>query len=227
MGKTELSLLRKILFFAGLFCGTSIVSRAQTSISDFAGRVDDHYNHMRTLRAQFVEEYQGAGVARSEGGTLILKRPGKMRWEYNSPRPKLFITDGKTAYFYVPGEQQVRKQDAKRLDDLRSPLRYLLGKTKLEKELAGLSFVSAQPAMAAGNRILRGVPKAMGDQVSGVQLEINPKYEIVRILIDESDGSKTEFRFSNLEENAQAEDHLFDFSPPRGVEILEGNGFAP
>src|SRR5713101_5990362 len=161
MCKIEPKFFWKVLVLAGLSCGTVVLSLAQVPVSEFAAHVDDHYNRMHTLRAQFAEEYQVTGLTRSEKGTLILKRPGKMRWEYNSPRPKLFITDGKTAYFYVPGEQQVRKQDAKRLDDLRSPLRYLLGKTKLEKELAGLSFVSAQPAMAAGNRILQGVPKAM------------------------------------------------------------------
>jgi outer membrane lipoprotein carrier protein len=227
MPKHGIEFSRNVVFAAVLLCAMAARSLGQTSVSEFAARVDEHYNHMHTLRAKFAEEYQGTGTARSEAGTLILKKPGKMRWEYNSPRAKLFITDGKTAYFYVPGEQQVRKQDVKNLDDLRSPLRYLLGKTKLEKELANLSFASGPPAMAAANRILQGVPKAMGDQISDVQLEITPSYEIVRILMHESDGSKTEFRFSNLEENAEAGDYLFQFAPPRGVEVFEGSSFAP
>ena len=79
-------------------------------------------------------------MERTEWGTLWLKKPGKMRWEYRSPRDKLFLSDGKDAWFYVPGERQVRRTAVKKLDDLRSPLAFLLGKTKLEKELQALSF---------------------------------------------------------------------------------------
>lgn len=227
MCKAGAKLFWKTLLVTGLLSAVVLNSSAEVSVSEFAAHVDDHYNHMHTLRAQFSEEYQGAGLTRSEKGTLVLKKPGKMRWEYSSPRAKLFITDGKTAYFYVPGEQQVRKTEVKTLDDVRSPLRYLLGKTKLEKELTGLSFASDETPMKAGNRILRGVPKSMSDQISEVLLEITPQYEIMRLVIQENDGSKTEFRFENLEENVEAGDYLFNFSPPHGVEILEGDSFSP
>ena len=226
MSKTFERLSRRILLLAGLV-GCSGTAFGQISVSEFANLVDERYNHMRTLRAQFVEQYQGAGVPRSESGTLVLKKPGKMRWEYSSPHSKLFVTDGKTAYFFVPGEQQVRKLDAKRLDDLRSPLAYLLGKTKLEKELAGLSFVSDEAPLLAGDRLLRGTPKSMTDRIADVTLEVTTQYEINRIVIRENDGSRTEFSFSHLEENVQASDDWFRFRPPAGAEILEGKTLVP
>ena len=65
------------------------------NVHDIAKRVDEHYNHISSLRADFEERYQGAGVERAESGVLWLKRPGKMRWEYLQPRQKLFISDGK------------------------------------------------------------------------------------------------------------------------------------
>jgi len=217
---------RGILLLAALI-GFGASSFGQDSVSDFANRVDEHYNHIRALRAQFVQEYQGTGLPRSESGTLVLKKPGKMRWEYTSPHSKLFVTDGKTAYFFVPGEQQVRKLEAKKLDDLRSPLAYLLGKTKLEKELAGLSFVSDETPLLMGDRILRGRPTIMSDRITDVVLEVTPQYEINRIVIRENDGSRTEFRFSHLEENVQASDDWFHFRPPAGAEVLEGDTFVP
>src|SRR5437764_2251234 len=82
---------------------------AQTSVHSIAEAVDRHYNHLRTLQSQFTEIYRGAGISREESGVLWLKRPGKMRWEYEQPRQKLFISDGKEAWFYVPGEQQARR----------------------------------------------------------------------------------------------------------------------
>jgi outer membrane lipoprotein carrier protein len=109
----------------------------------------------------------------------------------------------------------------KRLDDLRTPLRYLLGKTKLEKEFAGLSLAPDVKPLDSGNVVLRGVPKAMADRVNQVLLEITPDARIRRILIEETDGSNTEFRFSNERFNAALSDARFRFTPPAGVETIE------
>ena len=186
-----------------------------------AHAVDRHYNSLKSLKCSFTEIYQGPGISRSESGTLWLKKPGRMRWEYRQPREKLFLTNSHTAYFYVPGEQQARKTDIKNLDDIRSPLRYLLGKTKLEKELSGLSTAPDVPPLHAGDTVLRGVPKSMEDRISDVLLEISPAHQIVRIVIHEVDGSSTDFRFTNLEENVPVQDSLFRFTPPPGVETIE------
>ena len=187
-----------------------------------ADKVDQRYNHLQTLKADFTETYSGGGAARTETGTLLLKKPGRMRWDYLQPRPKLFITDGKIAWFYVPGERQARRASVKQIDDLRSPLRYLLGKTKLEKELDGLSIDTTQKPANAGNIVLRGVPKGMGDRVSKTLLEITPEGSISRIVIEELDGSTTEFRFQAQQENVKLTDAQFSFSPPPGVEIVAG-----
>jgi outer membrane lipoprotein carrier protein len=187
-----------------------------------AQAVDERYNHLRSLQAEFTEIYRGAGMERTESGTLCLKKPGKMRWEYRSPRDKLFLSDGRNAWFYVPGERQVRRTAVKKLDDLRSPLAFLLGKTKLEKELQGLSLAPDVTPLAAGDVVLRGVPKSLADRVSQVLLEITPDHWIGRILIEEVDGSVTEYRFSSPRENVDVPDQRFQFVVPDGVEVIEG-----
>ena len=187
-----------------------------------AQAVDERYNHLRSLQAEFTEIYRGAGMERTESGTLWLKKPGKMRWEYRSPRDKLFLSDGRDAWFYVPGERQVRRTAVKKLDDLRSPLAFLLGKTKLEKELQGLSLAPDVTPLAAGDVVLRGVPKSLADRVSQVLLEITPDHWIGRILIEEVDGSVTEYRFSSYRENVDVPDQRFQFVVPDGVEVIEG-----
>ena len=135
-------------------------------IHAIAQAVDNHYNHLRTLQAEFSESYRGAGIERSESGSLWLKKPGKMRWEYRSPKEKLFLSDGKDAWFYIPGDRQVRRTSVKKLDDLRSPLALLLGKTRLEKELDGLSVAPDVAPLTPGNTVLRGVPKGMADRIN-------------------------------------------------------------
>jgi len=105
------------------------------SAHDLAQRVDRHYNQLHSLKAGFTESYEGLGMQRTESGTLLLLKPGRMRWDYSSPAGKLFLLDGKYAWFYAQGDPQVQRIQAKQLDDLRSPLRFLLGHTELEKEM--------------------------------------------------------------------------------------------
>jgi outer membrane lipoprotein carrier protein len=214
------SILRNFVVF-GLATAISAASPAP-DVHAVAQAVDERYNHLHSLQAEFTEIYRGAGMERTESGTLWLKKPGKMRWEYRSPRDKLFLSDGKDAWFYVPGERQVRRTAVKKLDDLRSPLAFLLGKTKLEKELQGLSLAPDVTPLAAGDWLLRGVPKSLADRVSQVLLEITPEHWISRILIEEVDGSATEYRFSNQREDVAVPDQRFQFAVPDGVEVIDG-----
>lgn len=161
-------------------------------------------------------------MVRVESGTLWLKKPGKMRWEYRSPREKLFLSDGKNAWFYVPGDRQVRKTSVRRLDDLRSPLAFLLGKTKLEKELDGLALAPDIAPIVPGDSVLRGIPKSMADRVSQVILEVAPGDWFRRIVVEEVDGSQTEFTFHDPKENVPIADSQFRFTPPAGVETITG-----
>lgn len=220
--------VRDVGWITILFLILKALAWAQTpDVHKIAEAVDRHYNSLSSLETNFTESFRGAGMSRMEAGVMYLKKPGKMRWEYKTPREKLFVTDGKTAWFYVPGERQVRRTAVKNLDDFRSPLRFLLGKTKLEKEFSGLSVVTADKPMAPGNVILRGVPKGMEDRVQESRLEVTPDGEIVRISIEELDGTFTEFRFRDPKENVQLGDRMFKFSPPEGVEVMQANELEP
>lgn len=201
---------------------TAATAWALPSVHEVARAVDDHYNHLHSLQAQFTEIYQGAGMQRTESGTLWLKKPGKMRWEYRSPEEKLFVGDGKEAWLYLPAEKQVRKSDMRKVEDLRSPLAFLLGKTKLEKELQELAYAPDVQLWKTGDVILRGVPRGMEGQVQEVLLEITPEHQIARILIHGVDDSVTEYRLSDQKEDVQVADSKFHFVPPAGSEVIEG-----
>ena len=194
----------------------------QPGIRELARAVDEHYNHLRSLEGEFTETYRGNGAERVESGTLWLKKPRKMRWEYRSPKEKLFVSDGQTVWFYVPAERQVRRTDFRKLDDLRSPIAFLLGKTKLENELRGISKVVDQAPENLGDTLLRGVPKGLAGEASEVQLEISPSNQIVRIALMEPDGGTTEFRFKDWKENPELSDGRFRFVPPPGEEVVDG-----
>ena len=180
-------------------------------------RVDDHYNHLSSLRAHYTERYSGMGMDRTEEGTLLLKKPGRMRWSYAAPVGKVFVLDGKFAWFYTPGDAQATRVPAKQLDDLRSPLRFLLGHTQLKKELENLTVAPD----GSGYRI-SGVPRGMEQRVKLLSLWVTAAGAIERMRLEEGDGAVTEFVFSDLKENVPVKDSDFIFVPPAGVTVIEG-----
>ena len=205
-----------------MFFVSSFASSPAPDVLALSQRVDGHYNALHTLQAEFVEKYTGNGVDRTESGTLWIKRPGRMRWEYREPRVKLFITDGKTAWFYAPGDQQARSTPSRKLDDLRSPLAYLLGKAKLERVFEGLTFASEVPPQTPGNIVLQGQPRGLAGHLARVLLEVTPDGRIDRIVAEGQDDSVTEYRFLASKEDVAIADERFRFVPPSGVEVVAG-----
>lgn len=192
---------------------------AQTlSLKELASRVDHHYNALHSLQINFTQHYQGMGMDRRESGVLLLKKSGRMRWTYSNPAGKLFILDGHNAWFYSPGQTTAQRVPAKELSDLRSPLGLLLGHTKLEKELNGLTM---EPA-ANGFYTLTGVPKGMENRVASLSLTVTPDGVIRSMEVDETDGVRNTFVFSDAKPNAPAPDSAFVFTPPAGVQVVEG-----
>ncbi len=190
---------------------------AQTA-AQIAAAVDHHYNSLRTLRVHFAETYAGMGSERMEEGELLLKKPGRMRWDYAQPPGKVFVLDGKHGWFYTPGDAQVQEIDAKQLDDLRSPLRYLLGHTQLAKELGGLT---AAPD-GHGGWTLAGVPRGMEQRVSRLSLQVTADGTIHAMSLEELDGARTSFAFRDELPDIPIPDGEFTFHAPAGVPVIKG-----
>jgi outer membrane lipoprotein carrier protein len=182
-----------------------------------AQRVDRPYNQLQSLRAGFTESYEGLGMRRTESGTLLLLKPGRMKWEYSDPPGKLFLLDGKYAWFYSRGDSQVQRIPAKELDDLRSPLRFLLGHTELEKELSNLSLAAAPN----GQFTLTGQPKGQEKRVARLTLTVTADGTITGIEIEEADGALTRFTFTGEQPNAPVPPETFHFAPPPGVPVVD------
>jgi len=193
-----------------------LLSKAQTA-TELAKRVDDHYNHLQSLKASFTEQYDGLGMHRSESGVMLLRKPGRMRWDYASTAGKVFVLDGKFGWFYAPGASQVQRIPASQLDDLRSPLRFLLGHTKIESELVGLTVAPA----AAGSFQLSGVPRGLEKRVSKLSLTVKPDGAIQNIEIEEIDGAQTTFDFKDEQANPAIPESAFHFAPPTGIPVVD------
>lgn len=212
-------MLKKAVLLMFLCCATHVFAQGSTAQDSAAliRKVDDHYNHLTSLRAHYTEHYTGMGMDRTESGILLLKKPGRMRWSYAEPVGKVFVLDGKYAWFYTPGDAQAQRVPAKELDDLRSPLRFLLGHTQLKKELDNLIVTPD----GDGFRIA-GVPKGMEQRVKLLTLRVTAAGIIERMRLEEVDGAVTEFTFTDIKENVPVKNSDFVFHPPVGVTVVNG-----
>jgi outer membrane lipoprotein carrier protein len=192
-------------------------AQAEPTAQQLAHRVDKYYNGLHSLRTAFTESFHGMGIDREESGTLLLRKPGKMHWSYTNPPGKVFLLDGKYAWFYSPGDAQVERVAATQLDDLRSPLRFLLGHTQLQKELDGLTLSTTD-----GGLQLSGIPKGMRNRVEKIVLGVNAEGVIHSMVIDETDGARTSFTFKESQADAPAPNSDFVFHPPPGVPVVDG-----
>jgi outer membrane lipoprotein carrier protein len=192
------------------------------SAAQLAAAVDHHYNTLHRLRVNFTESYAGMGMDRHESGVLLLEKPGRMRWNYAAPQGKVFVLDGKFGWFYTPGDAQVQQIAAKKLDDLRSPLRFLLGHAQLSKELTGLTVAPAGNNPGGGEYRLRGVPRGMEQRVRSLEVMVTADGTIHAMTLEELDGSRTSFAFKGEEANPVLAADTFRFTPPAGVPVVEG-----
>ncbi len=212
-------LLRRGFILAALASASLFAQKPSVpAVHTVAQLVDAHYNQLHSLRAGFTEHYEGMGLSRTESGTLLLLKPGRMRWDYSSPAGKVFLLDGKYAWTYSPGAAQVQRIPAKQLDDLRSPLSFLLGHTQLEKELTNL-HIDPRPD---GRFLLSGTPKGQQDRVRQVRIAVTAAGIITGIDIEETGGALTSFTFSNEQPNAPVGDRTFHFTAPPGVHVVDG-----
>jgi outer membrane lipoprotein carrier protein len=204
--------------------------------------LEARYQHARTLRASFYERYtDGNGGESSESGTVYFSRPGRMRWEYESPEQKLFIVDGTNVWFYVPADHTASRAKLKESSDWRTPLALLTGKADLSKLCRSIQLVSPEAendrgkgtepedtSAAQASSVLLCVPRdASGSDVSSqVFFETDPDGRLARVLIREPGHVETEFRFGNWEENGVIPEIKFHFQPPPGVAIVDEESLA-
>jgi outer membrane lipoprotein carrier protein len=218
-----------------LYAAPALPARAAQTI---ARAIEARYHRARTLQAVFLERYSdGRQTVRVESGTVYFSRPGRMRWEYESPEEKLFLVDGKHVWFYVPADRTASRADVKKSEDWRTPFALLTGKARLEKLCGRIDLIDpaahgalADPALrlaGPGNSILRCMPrKQSADAFLEIIFEADPEDRLVRVVIQQPGDISTEFRFGNWQENIAVPESKFHFEPPAGVAIVDEEQLA-
>jgi len=180
--------------------------------------VESRYNRAKTLQVLFQEDYTRAGEGHrpTESGILMLRKPGRMRWAYNQPKGKLWISDNKDSWLWLPDDNQVVKMKLQETDDMRAPLAFLLGKLYFDKEFRNL----AGHPEGADTRVT-GVPKTDNLPYSEVQFVVTPDYRIREVKVTSLDRSITDFHFDQERLDPKLDDKLFQFQVPKGADLVE------
>ena len=194
------------------------VYAADTGLDGLLTKVEDHYNRTKTLQVLFTEQYTPpGGLRRTESGTLLLRKPARMRGEYSQPKGKLFISDGKFLWPYTPDDNRAEKMPLKDTEDLRAPLAFLLGKLHFTKEFRNLQ------ALPEGNLTRVTAEPKSGDlpYYSMVEFVVNPEGLIQELRATGSDHSVLDFTFSQERDDPPLSSSLFQFQLPPGAQLEE------
>ena len=208
-------------FAAACIRASSIPAAQSPDLNTLIDGLQRKYSRMQGLAADFVQVYSGAdGRVIRESGQLLLKRPRKARWEYGSPERKLFVSDGKNVVFYVYGEKNATASSIKETADPQIPFLFLLGQGNLRRDFSRIEVAAGEPAIGAGNHVLRLFPKRAPEEFKQLLVEVAAaSFEVRRMVIFERSGARMDFLLSNLRENYIAPDSQFQFAAPPGVTV--------
>jgi outer membrane lipoprotein carrier protein len=206
-----------------LCLSAEIVPRAaDRTPADVAVALQRKYDAVKDFTADFVHTYRGGVLNKqlTERGRLVVKKPGRMRWEYTSPEKKLFVSDGLKIYSYIPDDKQVIVGAVPQADQAATPALFLAGKGNLGRDFTP-SFADLPAGFPAGSLGLKLVPKVAQPDYEWLVLAIEPTTLALKGLVTvDAQGGTSSFSFMNLKENTGVADKQFDFKIPRGVDVV-------
>jgi len=204
----------KSVFVLAMFALPALA--ADVDLSRTLKGIEDRYNSAKSLQLNFRETFEQRGRKLTESGELFLRKPGKMRWQYAAPAGKIFISDGKFIYSYLPGENRAEKSKLKETEDMRAPLAFLLGELEFNKD-----FREFHSHPQEGGLFITAIPKSDKMPYSEVSFLAGPGFTIRRLQVKGQDNSLLEFVFSDEKKDATVGDYQFHFTPPKGAEYVD------
>jgi outer membrane lipoprotein carrier protein len=199
---------------------------AAIGLEEAVARLEATYRGVADLRAVFEQAAFNRTLNRTVDarGTLYLKKPGKLRWEYSAPTPQEIVSDGATLWVYTKELKQVNVAAAPQA--LTGPAgSFLQGLGDVRTHFHVRFLNPAQPQDGDGLVVLDLRPKEPAPLLARLILAVDPRSWLVRkaVLYDELENTVT-VRFLEVAVNAGVADQLFVFVPPPGVVVVPTPG---
>ena len=216
-----------LIAFALAVTGAPVLAAAQAPAlppaQDIAAALQKKYDGIHDFTADFAHESEGGLLRKKqiESGVVQVKKPGKMRWDYKKPEPKLFLSDGHRIYLYVPADNQVIISAVPDEDQATTAVLFLVGKGNLTRDFT----VSYVDGAAPDTYALRLEPRLPERDYDWLQLVVDRRTLQLRSLsAADAQGGRSTFRFSNFKENPGLADKTFTFKIPRGADVTNNAG---
>jgi outer membrane lipoprotein carrier protein len=200
---------------------------ATPSPADVAAALQRKYDRINDFTADFVQVYRAGALKRqtsTERGSVMIKKPGRMRWTYTAPERKEFVSDGFKYYAYIPADRQVIVSDVPSAEEPATPAFFLAGKGNLLRDFTAAT-AEVPREMPAGTLALKLTPKTAQPDYDWLILALDPATLALRGLVtSDRQGGTSTIAFTNLKENVGLADKSFEFKPPRGVDVITNSG---
>jgi outer membrane lipoprotein carrier protein len=187
-------------------------------------KMQKNYDQAKDFKAAFSQKYTNVAFNRTKvsTGQLTFKKPGRMRWDYDPPEPKMFLSTGQLLWMYEPEDKQAFRQDL-RSSQLPAALSFLLGKGRLGDEFE-ISDAGNVPYGTPGDYRLSLKPKQPQSTYKSIYFVVDPRtfYVIESVLVN-AQGDVNDITFSNLKVNSKVADTVFKWTPPAGVQVIDTN----
>ena len=193
--------------------------QARPPAGDVASALQRQYDSIKDFSATFNQTYEGGVLRRKalETGTVYVKKPGKMRWDYAAPEKKVFVSDGRTMFLYFPNDKQVMKNAVPEQDEATSAVLFLMGKGNIVRDFTVRWAEGGSDAVYR----LRLDPKTRQAEYDWLELSADREtLRIVGLTAGDAQGGRSSFGFTNFKENVGLADKMFQFTIPRGTEVI-------
>jgi outer membrane lipoprotein carrier protein len=203
-------------------------AEARLPLEKVVDGVQRRYDGAKDFRARFNQTLTNAAFGRktSSTGEVLLKKPGRMRWNYATPDPKMYLADGNTLWLHEPEDKQAFKQSLKS-SQLPAALAFLTGEGKLTSEF-DIAFAAKSPYGTPKDYVLTLSPKAPQAQVKTIVFVVDPKtFDVRESVITDQAGNINDLLFSDIRVNTNVPDATFKWSPPAGVRVIDTAKLQP
>ena len=202
-------------------------SLSQTLLPDeLAAKIQTVYDHTVDFRANFIQEATIKSMDRTtrEEGTVYLKKPERMLWNYTKPSMKKLVINPRKAWLYMPDDNIVYVQDSKKVLSSKMTIRFLTGIGSLKDDFE-IAFPAGGPLDTEGNYVMALTPRKYEAGIKTLLITVDKDtFRIRECLFTDLYDNDTRLTFSNIEFNINPPDELFDFTPPPDVEIYDMQG---
>jgi outer membrane lipoprotein carrier protein len=210
------------LISALLGAATPAAPAARLNLDAVVERVQRRYDGAADFRARFTQTLTSAAMGRktNSSGTVLFKKPGRMRWDYEKPERSTYVSDGNLLWLYEPEDRQAFKQ-ALKASQLPAALAFLTGKGKLAAEF-DISAAGKTPYGAPGDYLLALSPKAAEPQVKTILFVVDPQsFDVRESVIIDGQGNVNDLTFADIRMGTHLADAEFHFAPPAGTRIID------